>query len=249
MAGLFTRFKKVYLALVRQLEKLGYVVLNKHDPMWNTREHGVPQSRSRVILIGILPLPSESVAWTPPAPMVRCPKLALFVDGAGAKVEAGASSRVIDAALKARGKVGPEQDFVIDIGASSRFRTLSEHFCPTLTASGGKSRKRWYVHSVQACLSKSDKTRLQGYPPHWFHPRKAGIAEGTFGHQMGNAVSGNVMMRMWPSVLKAAVFMKREAIVRDFWAELTETCDKFDMCVPVPQRRVRQASGVPPRQG
>ena len=57
------------------------------------------------------------------------------------------------------------------------------------------------------------------------------------------------MMRMWPSVLKAAVFMKREAIVRDFWAELTETCDKFDMCVPVPQRRVRQASVVPPRQG
>ena len=172
VAGLFTRFKKVYLALVRQLEKLGYVVLNKHDPMWNTREHGVPQSRSRVILIGILPLPSESVAWTPPAPMVRCPKLALFVDGAGAKVEAGASSRVIDAALKARGKVGPEQDFVIDIGASSRFRTLSEHFCPTLTASGGKSRKRWYVHSVQACLSKSDKTRLQGYPPTLVSPKK-----------------------------------------------------------------------------
>ena len=62
-------------------------------------------------------------------------------------------------------------------------------------------------------------------------------------------MSGNVMMRMWPSVLKAAVFMKRKAIVRDFWAELTETCDTFDMCLPVPQRRVRQARGVPPKQG
>ena len=62
-------------------------------------------------------------------------------------------------------------------------------------------------------------------------------------------MSGSVMMRMWPSVLKAAVFMKRKAIVRDFWAESTETCDKFDMCVPVPPRLVRQASEAPPRQG
>ena len=68
-------------------------------------------------------------------------------------------------------------------------------------------------------------------------------------HHMGNAVCGNEMMRRWPSVLKAAVFLKREAMVRDFWAELAETCDKFDMCVPVPQRGARQASGVPPRQG
>ena len=70
-------------------------------------------------MVGIPPLPSESVAWTPLAPMVRCPKLAFFVDGAGAKVEAGATSRVIDVVLKARGRVGPEQDFVIDLGASN----------------------------------------------------------------------------------------------------------------------------------
>ena len=62
-------------------------------------------------------------------------------------------------------------------------------------------------------------------------------------------MSGNVVMRICPSVLQAAVFMKRKAIAHDFWAELAETCDKFDMCVPVPQRRVRQASEVPPRQG
>ena len=138
VAGFFMRFKRVYLKLAWQLEKLGCVLLNKHDPMWNTREHGVPQSRSRVILIGVLPLPGESVAWTPPAPLLRCPKLALFVDGAGANVEAGAAICVIDAALKARGRVGPEQDFVIELGASERFRTLSENFCPTLTASWGQ---------------------------------------------------------------------------------------------------------------
>ena len=119
-------FQKGVLGIGAAVGKMGYVVLNKHDPIWNTREHGVPQSRSRVILIGILPLPSELVAWTPPAPLVRCPKLALFVDGTGAKVEAGATSRVIDAALKARERAGPDQEFVIDVGASKRFRTLSE---------------------------------------------------------------------------------------------------------------------------
>ena len=74
-------FKRAYLKLAWQLGKLGYVALNNHDPMWNTREHGVPQSRSRDIFSGIPPLPGESVAWTPPAPLLRCPKLALFVDG------------------------------------------------------------------------------------------------------------------------------------------------------------------------
>ena len=62
-------------------------------------------------------------------------------------------------------------------------------------------------------------------------------------------MSGNVMMRIWPSVLQAAVLMKRKATVRDFWAALAETCDKFDMCAPVPQRRVHQAIEAPPRQG
>jgi hypothetical protein len=62
---------------------------------------------------------------------------------------------------------------------------------------------------------------------------------------MGNAVSGNVMMRVWPAVLKAAGFLKKKATIRDFWAELTDTCDRFGMCVPVPERRVSRARKVP----
>ena len=246
VAGLFVRFKKVYLSLARQLEELGYEFLNKQSPLWNTREHGVPQNRSRVILVGILPHPAEAVAWTPPAPMIRCPKLAIFVDGRGPKVGPGATRRVIDAALQSRGQAGPEEDDVVmDIGASNRFRRFTENFCPPLTVSAAKCRKRLYVHCVKACLSKADKARLQGYPPHWFHSRKAGIAEGVFGQQMGNAVSGNVMMRVWPAVLKAAGFLKKKATIRDCWAELTDTCDRFGMCVPVPERRVSRARKVP----
>ncbi len=238
VATLFTRFRSVYQTLAAQLEELGYVLLNKEQPLWNTYEHGVPQGRARVILIGVLPKKGEQVAWTPPAPMVRCPKLSLFVDGTGPRVRQATTNDVIDQALQAwsvQHRRVPEE-LVIDLAASERFRTCSEHFCPTLTASRAMARTAFYVHSVKACLSKSDKVRLQGYPPHFFHPRKAGVAEGVFGHQMGNAVSGNVMMRLWPAVLKAAGFIKKKAPVRDFWAEVVEICDDFDMCVTVPQR-------------
>jgi len=53
------------------------------------------------------------------------------------------------------------------------------------------------------------------------------------------------MMRVWPAMLNAAGFLKKKATIRDFWAELTDTCDRFGMCVPVPQRRVSRARKVP----
>ena len=56
---------------------------------------------------------------------------------------------------------------------------------------------------------------------------------GRFGHQLGNCVCGNVMMRLWPQILKAGNLLKARAQIRDTWAELVAFCEEFSLTVPV----------------
>ena len=51
--ALLQRHKPVYDKLVSQLEKAGYTILNKGNPVFDTKAHGVPHSRKRVILVGV----------------------------------------------------------------------------------------------------------------------------------------------------------------------------------------------------
>ena len=78
-----------------------------------------------------------------------------------------------------------------------------------------------------------DKVRLMGYPAGCYHPAKAGVTQGRFGHQLGNCVSGNVMMRLWPQILKAGNLLKARADIRDTWAELVAFCEEYSLTVPV----------------
>ena len=125
--------------------------------------------------------------------------------------------------------------FVTDIGASEKFACTMTHFCPCLTATRAKAPQGYYVQAgaYAGCLSKRDKARLQGYPGPLYRPRRAGVSESQFGHEMGNCVSANVIMRFLPSVMQAAGLLPAEAKIRDFWKELTEALDKENLCVPV----------------
>ena len=51
------------------------------------------------------------------------------------------------------------------------------------------------------------------------------------GHALGNAVSGNIMMRLWPAILRAGGFLNHMP-TKDFWAELTEICSQWGMARP-----------------
>ena len=122
---------------------------------------------------------------------------------------------------------------IIDLGASERFQSINQYFCPCLTASRTMTTKGYYIHSKKAFLSTHDKVRLMGYPVGCYHPVKANVTIGRFGHQLGNCVSGNVMMRLWPAILKAGNLLKARAKIRDTWAELVAWCEEFSLTVPV----------------
>ncbi len=89
VSSLPTQFESVYDTLCSSLEQLGYCLLNKENPVLDTRQHGVPQHRERMFLVcvsrealGSGRDPPRPV-WLPPPPLMRCPKLRLFIDGTG----------------------------------------------------------------------------------------------------------------------------------------------------------------------
>ena len=242
----YRRFKETYQHVTKSLRDLGYTLLNDEHPIYNTCEHGVPQRRKRMILVAVLASPrnseSRTVVWTPPEKLRWCPKLKVFVDGDGASLELGSSQmqRVNSVLALQKDK---EKDFVIDVAASEKFSTCTADIIPCMTASRAMAERGFYIHSKRACLSKSDKCRLQGLPPHFYRPRKAGIKPGQFGHQLGNAVSANVMMRLLPQILKAAGLLKQKAVVRDFWADLSKACHKHGLA-----NEILDQSGLAPRK-
>ena len=246
--ALFQRHKHVYNNLVSQLENVGYKLVNKANPIFDTKCHGVPQSRKRVILVGIFSPTDGPVAWTPPAPFSQCPLLNVFVDGRGTEATPKFDQQIEKALHKlgARRAAAPLTEMVCDLAASPRFQTISAHFCPCLTATRAMTKTGFYVHSKKAFLSMNDKVRLMGYPVGCYHPAKAKVSQGRFGHQLGNCVSGNVMMRLWPQILKAGKLLKSRTTVRDMWAELIGFCEDLAITTPIDPVPTGRHGGLSP---
>ena len=88
------------------------------------------------------------------------------------------------------------------------------------------------------CANESDESRRTMLRAHWQSrdggdPAKANVTIGRFGHQLGNCVCANVMMRLWPQISKAGNLLKARAKIRDTWAELVAFCEEFSLTVPV----------------
>ena len=93
-----------------------------------------------------------------------------------------------------------------------------------------------------------------GIPPNFYHPKKAKVAQGAYGHMLGNAIPTNMLMRLFPSILKSGGVLNPKACLGDYWAELVASCSNSG-CVhrpskPEPRRRAgpsakRSLSSVP----
>ena len=81
-------------------------------------------------------------------------------------------------------------------------------------------------------------------------PAQANVTIGRFGHQLGNCVCANAMMRLWPQILKAGNLLKARAQIRDTWAELVAFCEEKSLTVPIQteaKRRERTRRRAPAR--
>ena len=223
VANLFLRFRKVFDMIVQKLETYGYHVLNAEDPLYNTKEHGIPQNRKRAIL-GAVRKDCFTGAFSNLEPLEGFVKLNCFVGNVGGKAgklptnaTESQITRVREAYKKAK-KHGydPKKDAVItDIGASAKFSHSMTNVMPCITASRGKTRM-YHISTANSLMTLETIERVQGFPNNFYKPRECGVIESAYGMMLGNSVSINVFMRLLPRFLEAAGIISEKPKV-DYW--------------------------------
>ena len=158
VANLYYKFRDDYEQIVYKLTThFGYKVLNADKPLINTKHHGLPQNRSRVLIAAVL-----SSSCSPSAPPFRMPKaLKSCVKLAELVGESQPGSprqpwmqKVRDAhrSARARGFDTSKDVIVTDVGASEKFAKYMVNCMPCITADRG-STHRFYINKTRALVT------------------------------------------------------------------------------------------------
>ena len=131
-----TKKGEVLEKILQDLQKLGYSSLDWK--LYNSKHFGVPQSRSRLYLLGVR---GNKQIQLPAEPKTEPPKLTRFLDAEiGTDEDRPRSHSHCGKMLKAYMKLLKKKDtkrkaWVVDIDASPKFAMAKEELCPTLTRS------------------------------------------------------------------------------------------------------------------
>ncbi len=218
---LASRFPRTYKRILQQVRAIGYGIVNADSPVTNTKHHGVPQSRPRIILICVR-RDSLVSPYKPPRQLQEAVALRHLLGrtnhaGSLPQTQGRARDRVERAYAKARSAGhDPARDVVVtDVAASDKFAGSMVNLMPCITATRG-SQRGFHVSTTGDRITTHDMVMCHGLPPRFFDPKRCHVGERQFGKQLGNAISCNVMMRIIPRALLAAGLI-RSAPEPDYW--------------------------------
>jgi len=210
---------KYFKDILESLEELGNY--NIHHQMLDTKEHGVPQSRRRIYFIGIKKT-IDRKTFEFPEPVKR-PSIEKFLDRKKGKVDATmlppesqgtARANVIKAIkeLQEKGHDPFNEPWIIDCDSSEPRMKYIKDFSPCLTCSRGAG--HWITNRGRR-MNKTEMMRLQAMmtPAQGF---KVAVSEHQLGRQIGNAMSVNVLERLFARLLPAARLSEPDSLV-DRW--------------------------------
>jgi DNA (cytosine-5)-methyltransferase 1 len=204
------------------LEALGALkTYNVYSKIMDTKEHGIPQSRRRIYFIGISKHHDDG-SFRFPDPVAR-PSIELFLDppdkrqvvrGSLPPTRSTTARTNVRRALKelsASGCNPLKVPYVVDCDSSGyRMKWLKEA-SPCITCS--RAAGHW-VTSRGRRLTKGEMMRLQGMKPEKF---KVAVSQAQLGKQIGNAMSVNVLERLFVCALPAAGLVAHSTLT-DRWA-------------------------------
>jgi len=210
---------KYFKDILESLEELG--TYNIHHCMLNTKEHGVPQNRRRIYFVGIKKT-IDRKTFEFPEP-VKMPSIEKFLDRKKGKVDdtmlppesqTTARANVIKAIkmLQEQGHDPFNEPWIIDCDSSEARMKFMKDCTPCLTCSRGGG--HWVTNRGRR-MNKTEMMRLQAMttPAEGF---KVAVSEYQLGRQVGNAMSVNILERLFARLLPAARLAEPGSLV-DRW--------------------------------
>ena len=220
VSGLVKLKKGQYFQAILESLKMLSTPYNIYHHLLDTKDHGVPQSRKRVYIIGIRQdVDQRTFTWPEKLPL---PSIEEFLDPRDPDLAAtglppprqGTARRNVQNKLQMHKEQGEDPHmkcFVVDCG-SSEYRCKSvEGVSPCITCSRGDG--HWVTNRGRR-FTKAEMLRLQGMDPSKFI---VSVSEFQLGKQLGNTMSVNVLERILTRLLPAAGLVKGP--LRDRWED------------------------------
>jgi len=209
-----------FRAILQSLQDLG--TYNVYHQILDTKQHGVPQSRRRIYIVGISKA-SDKGTFAFPEP-IEMPSIEAFLDPrerAPTRADLpprsqGTARANVMTALREIKKAGHDplnEAWVVDCDSSADRSKWIKGVTPCMTCSRGGGH---WVTSRGRRMNKTEMLRLQGMitPSEGF---RIAVSEAQLGKQIGNAMSCNVLERLFVRLLPAAGLA---ASLHDRWEQL-----------------------------
>jgi len=208
-------------AILDSLEALGTYSI--YHQVLNTKEHGLPQSRARMYFVGIKKsYDDKSFAFPEPLPKEKRPSIEAFLDppcgrpsrqDLPPKSAGNARYNVINQLkeLELKGSNPLKEPWIIDIDSTPAWVTRMLGQMPCMTRSRGKGH---WVSNRGRRVNKNEMMRCQGIDATTF---KVAVSPTQLGAQIGNAMSVNILERLFCRILPAAKLVAHGAVF-DRWA-------------------------------
>ena len=229
---LHKRHESTHKVMKKALAALNYKVYVK---ILNSKQHGVPHSRSRVYFVAFRSS-KDHVRFRFPKPLPKCSKLVHFLDAA----EKGNEKLDLPSFEEKYGRGFWTENVVLDIGSSVKWQSKTrDDVCPCLTR-GRCLQKGYYLPKQLRRLTGVECARLQGVPSQVygamvdFMQRKskhstAEAAEKQVMGALGDSMSINVLMRLLPLALSAVSLWPKTVKMKDPWSKVSPGKDAAEM--------------------
>jgi len=201
---------------------------NLSTKILNTRENGIPQNRQRLYIVGIRKNADQGTfEWPEPVPV---PSIEAFLEprkrkptknDLPPKTRTVARANVKEALrrLTAEGRDPLKEPWVVDIDSSTyRMKYMYDR---SMCMTAGRPEGHWITNRGRR-MTTLEMLRLQGIqtPEEGF---KIVVSPLQLGRQVGNAMSVNVLERLFVRLLPAAGLVPAGSL-RDRWASMARRC-------------------------
>ena len=227
--GLVTQHKRTFALILEKLKSINdkaYIVGNQ---VLNTRDHGLPQNRERVFIVGLLrsALVAPRFRWPPPStlqtsmrdildPAPRGFNIVSEEHGFLERCAEGTARRLLDAfrQIEAAGydRHSDTPVIIVDADGSKVHWMLGVSPCLTRT----RAATGFYIASRGRRMTLQEMLRLQGLPSRHILRHQGDVTDRQLGGMIGNAISVNVLERIVGRVLPACGLVR--GALSDRWA-------------------------------